>query len=231
MSTSPRQDDGTDTASDPADQPKRRDIIEGARKVFRAEGFDGASMGQIAQAASVSKGTLYVYFPSKEALFHELVVHDRQESAEQMFRLDAITDETDTRQLLQKLGESFVSMMVRPAHIALIRMVMGAAEKFPEAGRTFYETGPCIGFKRVSELLAREVEAGRLAIDCDLELAAAHFLNLCQGKLIKPQLFCHGGEPTAAEISETVASGVDVFLRAYAAPGKQAPGRQTSAPA
>lgn len=220
MNTAPHQDNGIATASDLDTQPKRRDIIEGARKVFRAEGFDGASMGQIAQAASVSKGTLYVYFPSKEALFHELVVHDRRESAEQMFRLDSIADETDTRQLLQKLGESFVSMMVRPTHIALIRMVMGAAEKFPEAGRTFYETGPCVGFKRVAELLSREVAAGRLEIDCDLELAAAHFLNLCKGKLIMPQLFCYDGEPTPREISETVASGVDVFLRAYSPPKK-----------
>ena len=43
------------------DSAKRRQIIEGARAIFRALGFDAASMGEIAKAAGVSKGTLYVY--------------------------------------------------------------------------------------------------------------------------------------------------------------------------
>jgi hypothetical protein len=43
---------------------KRRQIVEGARSVFLAHGFD-ASMGEIAKAAGVSKGTLYVYFKDK----------------------------------------------------------------------------------------------------------------------------------------------------------------------
>ena len=47
------------------DSAKRRQILDGARKVFLAQGFDGASMGEIAKAAGVSKGTLYVYFQNK----------------------------------------------------------------------------------------------------------------------------------------------------------------------
>jgi hypothetical protein len=50
------------------DGAKRRQIIEGARRVFLAQGFDAASMGAIARAAGVSKGTLYVYFENKERL-------------------------------------------------------------------------------------------------------------------------------------------------------------------
>src|SRR4051812_23287347 len=52
---------------------KRRQIIDGARAVFLAQGFDAASMGEIARAAGVSKGTLYVYFKSKEDLFGAIV--------------------------------------------------------------------------------------------------------------------------------------------------------------
>ena len=48
---------------------KRRQIVDGAREVFLARGFDAASMGDIAKAAGVSKGTLYVYFKNKEELF------------------------------------------------------------------------------------------------------------------------------------------------------------------
>jgi AcrR family transcriptional regulator len=55
------------------DSAKRRQIIEGARRVFLAQGFDAASMGEIARAAGVSKGTLYVYFENKEQLFEAIV--------------------------------------------------------------------------------------------------------------------------------------------------------------
>ena len=56
---------------------KRRQILEGARRVFLGSGFDAASMGEIARAAKVSKGTLYVYFDSKEALFTAWVSQSR----------------------------------------------------------------------------------------------------------------------------------------------------------
>jgi len=48
------------------DSSKRRQILDGAGKVFMDLGFDGASMGEIARAAGVSKGTLYVYFRRQE---------------------------------------------------------------------------------------------------------------------------------------------------------------------
>ena len=63
-------------ATAPADDEsaKRRQIIDGARAVFLAQGFDAASMNDIARAAGVSKGTLYVYFKHKE----ESVRRDRR---------------------------------------------------------------------------------------------------------------------------------------------------------
>ena len=61
---------------------KRRQIIEGARSLFLAQGFDAASMGEIARKAGVSKGTLYVYFESKEQLFEAIVEDERAAQAE-----------------------------------------------------------------------------------------------------------------------------------------------------
>jgi AcrR family transcriptional regulator len=192
---------------------KCQEIIEGARRVFQAEGFDGASMAQIAQAAGVSKGTLYVYFANKEALFEALVVQDRQRAAEALFQVDE--DETDPSVLLTHLGLSFLTIMVKPQHIALIRMVMGASEKFPRVGRVFYEMGPCSGLARLTAVLERLEAAGRLSLDGDAELAAAQFFALAQGKLVKPQLFGQEESPTEDEIRRTVDSAVRVFLKAY----------------
>ena len=63
----------------PDDNAKRRQILEGARQVFMRDGFDGASMNDVARVAGVSKGTLYVYFESKVSLFEALVREDRQQ--------------------------------------------------------------------------------------------------------------------------------------------------------
>jgi AcrR family transcriptional regulator len=60
-------------AEETEDSAKRRQIVEGARTIFRVLGFDAASMGEIAKAAGVSKGTLYVYFKDKDELFQAIV--------------------------------------------------------------------------------------------------------------------------------------------------------------
>src|SRR6516225_11126605 len=70
------------------DSAKRRQIIEGARAVFLAQGFDAASMGEIARAARVSKGTLYVYFKDKDELFKAIAAKECLCHAEGVFDLD-----------------------------------------------------------------------------------------------------------------------------------------------
>src|ERR671929_2429887 len=67
---------------------KRRQILEGARKVFMDLGFDGASMGEIARAAGVSKGTLYVYFEDKCRLFEAIVETEIADYSKELYNFD-----------------------------------------------------------------------------------------------------------------------------------------------
>lgn len=192
---------------------KGREIIDGARRVFFDKGFDGASVDEIARAAGVSKATIYAYFDGKEDLFRAVVKIDRSRSAELMFELCA--DAPDVESLLHRIGTSFMTMMVQPDHIRLIRMVIGAAEKFPRAGQAFYDSGPCMGRSRLGALLADQVRQGRLAID-DYDTAAVQFFNLCQGNIVKELLFGGTATPTPELIDATVRSAIRVFLAAYA---------------
>src|SRR5271155_6011950 len=70
------------------DSAKRRQIVQGARAIFLAQGFDAASMSDIARSAGVSKGTLYVYFTNKEQLFEAIVHQECLVHAETTFDLD-----------------------------------------------------------------------------------------------------------------------------------------------
>jgi AcrR family transcriptional regulator len=194
------------------DTAKRRQILDGARRVFFAEGFDGASMGEIAKAAGVSKGTLYVYFTSKEALFEALILEERTGLAEVVFSLDE--SDPDVRSVLHRLGVSFLQAMVQPDHISSVRMVIGAADKFPRFGRTFYEAGPLTGASRLKSYLDQQVAAGRLRIE-DTALAAEQFLGLCSVRVFKRAIFAVPGDAGAAAISREVDSALTVFFAAY----------------
>jgi AcrR family transcriptional regulator len=198
----------------PLDGAKRRQILEGARRVFLQDGFDGASIGDIVRAAGVSKGTLYAYFPSKERLFEALVFENYRKQAEALYLLD--TDDLDARRTLFKLGVSFLEMLTKPEAIAFLRIVIGASAKFPEIGRAFYKAGPAYGFERLGGHLARLTEENILAVD-DAELAAQQFLALCKTTLPLCMLLGEFNAPPRSEIERHVESAVDVFMAAYGA--------------
>jgi AcrR family transcriptional regulator len=207
-----REQEMSSAADESPENAKRRQILDGARKVFLAQGFDGASMGEIAKVAGVSKGTLYVYFDSKESLFTALTTEEKRGLAEVLFKLDP--DDPDVRGVLRTLGLSYLRRMGKPEHISSIRMVMGAAEKFPHLGQAFYEAGPCQGLARLSAYFDRQVEAGRLSIE-DSGVAAQHFLDLCVSGMLRRLLFSVGEPPTEAEIQKNVENALRVFFAAY----------------
>jgi AcrR family transcriptional regulator len=198
---------------------KARQILDGARAVFLRDGFDGASMNDIAKVAGVSKGTLYVYFQSKEALFEALVRHDKRQQAEQMcaWRSDD-GDLNDVPAALGRVARSLLRIMLRPEHIAQVRMVMGVAPKFPQIGRAFYEAGPNYGHSRLIAYFDRQVAEGRLVI-ADTRRAATDFIQLAIGDIHKRLMFCIVDTITEAEIDASVAHAVDVFMKVYG-PGR-----------
>jgi AcrR family transcriptional regulator len=191
---------------------KRRQIMEGARKVFLAEGFDGASMNDIARIAGVSKGTLYVYFTSKEQLFEALIREERRQQAERL--TDFSVDSEDIGHALFNFGCRLIEMMTRPDTLAHVRMVIAASHKFPQLGRAFYEAGPCFGAKRLSNYMRRMTDEGRLKI-ADIDRAAWQFLELCQAGTFKPLMFRMVEELSLAELEAGVSAAVGTFLAAY----------------
>jgi AcrR family transcriptional regulator len=204
--------EATKSSEEVVENAKRRQILEGARAVFLAQGFDAASMGEIARVAGVSKGTLYVYFDSKERLFQEIVQEQCRSHAEQVFALDS--EDHDVEAMLTRLGRDFVRFLCRPDGVSPLRTVISIADRMPEIGKTFYETGPAFGMARVARYLEDQVAAGVLAIE-DCELAAAQFLDSCQSTTFKPMLFNVAGRPSDERIDHVVATAVRTFLATY----------------
>jgi AcrR family transcriptional regulator len=194
------------------DSAKRRQIMDGARTVFLAQGFDAASMGEIAKAAGVSKGTLYVYFPSKEELFGAIVRQECKAQAEGIFTFKA--DDHDVEAVLTRLGDGYVHFLCRPGATSPLRTVIAIAERMPEIGKTFYETGPERGIKALAAYLQAQNASGLLNVP-DTEVAAAQFMDACQSTLFKPVLFNFAPPPSAERIAHVVGIAVRTFLAAY----------------
>lgn len=194
------------------DTAKCRQILNGAREVFLSHGYDGASMDQIARTAGVSKGTLYVYFPGKEALFRELILKDRMKQAEAL--LDCAAGEGNLHDSLTKIGRVFIEQMFNAERLSTIRMVIGAIEKFPEFGELLYDAGPKKGMETFGRFLEKYVESGEL--NCpDTELAASQFMDLCSSRIGKRAMFHPGHMPAQEEINANVESAVQMILAAY----------------
>ena len=194
------------------DNAKRRQIMEGARAMFLARGFDAASMADIAKAAGVSKGTLYVYFKDKDELFTAIVHDECALQAEGVFDFDHADHDVET--VLSRHGQAFVRNIGTPGRMESLRAVIAVAERMPELGRRIYETGPAVGIARLAAYLRAQVDAGVLAIE-DCDVAAAQFIESCHATMFKPMLFNFAPPPPPERIAHVVGIAVRTFMAAY----------------
>ncbi len=195
--------------NDNFDSAKRQQILDGARRCFLAQGFDGASMNDIVKAAGVSKGTVYAYFPSKEKLFEALVYHDRRAQAEQSVII--LDDGRPVAEVLTELGLRIVSRMTTEESVAQVRMVAAASAKFPEIGAAFFAAGPAFAIGKIATYLKVKMDEGVLR-KADPEMTAVQFIDVISGCLHKPRLFNAQDIFTKRSPEEVVAAGVDLFL-------------------
>jgi AcrR family transcriptional regulator len=193
------------------DSSKRRQILDGARKVFMDLGFDGASMGEIARAAGVSKGTLYVYFADKCGLFESIVEEEKIEQSKSAFNFDPDRNVDTT---LPEFGRAYISMLCRPGGGSAIRTVMAIAERMPEVGSRFYTNVIAMTVDRFAAYLEARARLGELVVD-DYQLAAWQFMQMCQATLFQAFIFQAKPSPSPDQIAKVVDSATRVFFAAY----------------
>ena len=187
-------------------------VLDGARKVFMADGFEGASVDTIARAAGVSKATLYSYFPDKRMLFIEVA---RRECGRQAQAAEATIDRSQPpAQVLRQAATHMVGFLLSDFGQRVFRISVAESDRFPELGREFYETGPAQVREILRDFLQKGIDAGKLRIE-DLDLAVDQFPELCKAGLHMPMAIGIREKPTDEEIDRVVESAVDMFLCRY----------------
>jgi TetR/AcrR family transcriptional repressor of mexJK operon len=195
---------------------KRRAIMEAATTVFLNKGYLGASMDDVAALAEVSKPTVYKHFADKEQLFAEIILATTGEVDEMVAAvLATLADTIDLERDLGELARRFIVAIMDPQVLRLRRLIIANADRFPDLGRTWYETG----FERVLQSLATcfrgLADRGLMRVDDPL-LAANHLVGLLLWIPVNQVMF--GGESQRSsddDLKRYADAGVRVFLAAY----------------
>ena len=189
-------------------------VLEGARNVFMADGFEGASVDDIARSAGVSKATLYSYFADKRQLFAEVA---RVECLRQsVMATSNIDTSAPAKIVLAEAAKHLTQFLLSEFAQSIFRVCVGESDRFPEQGREFYKSGPEIGKKAVAEYLVKAVAKGELVID-DIDLAAHQFSALCKTEVFDKRVFGVQERFSEAEIDRIIDGAVDMFMARYGA--------------
>ncbi|MHB8285034.1 MAG: TetR/AcrR family transcriptional regulator [Caulobacteraceae bacterium] len=194
-------------------EAKRQAILAVAGELFIQEGYGATSMARIAAKVGGSKTTLYGYFPSKEAVFSAFVAQTGAPIFKELEELEL--GALDLHAALALLGATYLRLVLSAPAIAVHRVVIAEAGRFPELGRIFFETGRRRTMDGVTKVI------GALAVthhhpSLASPLAVSHFRGLVEARLYERRLWGVDAEISAADIDLAVTSAIDCFLHGYA---------------
>lgn len=193
---------------------KARVVLEAARTIFMANGFSLATTDMIQQAAGVSKSTVYSHYPNKEALFTAVVDAECERFIETARELKF--SDRNLKATLTEMGTAYLDMVLSPEALAIVRIIVSEAPRFPELARRFYLSGPGAMNNFVSEMLESAMAKDQLDLGgVGRDAAASLFMNMVRGEA-QMQCLTHPESLTsAAQRDQWVSDAVTTFLRAF----------------
>ncbi len=195
-------------------EARRRAILDVARDVFLNQGYAAASMSEIAARVGGSKGTLYNYFRSKEELFAAFMVDACQGPANTAYH-DLPPGDGDLRAALEEFGFRFLTFLLQEPVMAVHRLVVAEAGRFPELGRVFYENGPKKGEEKMKLFFATAMDAGRMRRVEPL-VAARWFKDLVLAGIYSRALWGVLGEAPPEMLRRHAREAAGIFMAAFA---------------
>lgn len=196
-----------------AENPKRNAVLLAAAELFLEHGYEPVSMDAIAARADVSKRTVYSYFESKTELFAAiLVAHCNSMGG---VALPEHTQGHDPRVVLTEYGRVFVRMITSPRAVAMQRVIFREAERVPDVGRIFFESGPQRHIAKLAEYLKQAHREKKLTVEDPIG-AAVLFMSIVKAPFHLHQLCGLRGDVSDVEIERSVKNSVAFFLKAFA---------------
>jgi AcrR family transcriptional regulator len=142
---------------------RRQAILAAALREFSARGFAAARLDDVALAAGVAKGTIYLYFRDKEALFQDLI---RSEMSPVVATLEtALALDLPVRVVAERAVELFVREILGTRRRDIVRLIISEGPRFPQLAEFYYREVVARGIAAVRALMRRALERGELRSD------------------------------------------------------------------
>lgn len=151
------------TPARPAEGDRTRAIIDAARREFAARGYAAARLDDIARAAGVAKGTIYLYFDSKAALFEGVVrghILPQLEAAEAL----AAAHDGPVEELLKLLLRSLCGRILETDLHEIIRLLIAEGHNFPEIRSFYFREVVQRGIRLLGDLIRRGEARGEFRV-------------------------------------------------------------------
>lgn len=187
----------------------REAILRAATEVFLESGYAGASIDAVIERAGGSKRAVYSHFGGKQELFAAIV---REVSSGALAALER--DERlgrDARATLLDFGLRVLPLLMTPAFVALYRLVVAEAARFPELAQAFYAGGPGRAAEGLTRALREFERRGELRVP-DCRRAAEHFIGMLRDDVHLQVVLGVRPTPTRRETERAVREVVDLFL-------------------
>jgi len=149
-------------------------LRQAAFEMFLERGFDGTTMEAVAQAAGVTKRTLYARYSDKRTLFAAVVPWAMSRHGDEP--VPDVGGE-DLAAALTEIGRTALARATAPDMVRISRMAMAESERFPEFARSAETLTWSPRMRAVMDLLRRHADEGTIEVD-DVETAAEQFLAL-----------------------------------------------------
>jgi TetR/AcrR family transcriptional regulator, mexJK operon transcriptional repressor len=196
---------------------RHRNLLTTALRLFMEQGWEGTSVDEISRRSGVAKRFIYARYPDKAALFVGVIERFRQNLIGEMHTPLALPD--DVEEGLVAFGCRLLDLALRPDALALHRLFIAEAVRFPQLARLFVERNRGSGVDEIVAVLSHYAERGVLRLG-DPQLCAEQFFISIAG--VPQRMALLVGRDPPQEEARRLRAAVRLFLdgcRAGARPG------------
>ena len=191
------------------------EIVAAALEVFADRGFAATKLEDVARRAGVTKGTIYLYFENKEALFKAIVretivpVIAKGEELAQSFTGSA-------RELFERLVREYWRLVGETSLAAIPKLMMAEAGNFPELARFYYQEVVTRGHKLMAGVLERGIKAGEFR-SVNLAVATKLAMAPVMHAVVAQRAFA-ACMPDGFDVAAYLDTHIDLYLHGIAKP-------------
>lgn len=185
-------------------QRRQAYLMEVAGAMFMKLGFAGTSIDAVAEAAGMSKRTVYARYRDKGELFSAVLRDLIERWLVPITRFQS--SDAALEPMLLEIARHLLTSALAPQAVSLHRIIIGEAERRPEFARLAHSEGRQAGIRAIAAALERH--RARLRVD-DLEQAAEQFMSLVIDSSLRQAALGLGSH---GDIEARIDAAVDLFL-------------------